>query len=648
MNLEHKGQIQVKLIGHFSVSDSDGSSICPKGLKTAGVLAYLIFNLGKEITRERLIDLFWSDRGTKQGQDSLRQSLHAIRLVFGHHAEYIMSVSRRTIVIHPEYVNIDLWQADGTISANLSGIFLENLNSTSPVFDDWVMVTRRDLINRQISAEERRLAALDININSEEALKHTKTIITLDPLNEPVARTAMKIYALQGRLGHARRAFEQLSENLRADGLEVSVETRNALKALSDGRSLAEDPTPTNPRLDMLIADRGIPTIEAEFIDPTLTSPIQAQIISDFSDRLITRMVQMPEIRVHSQQGKSDQGQYRLIVSSGQTHSGVRVSLRLVAPNSQFIWSERAELGEDPSDSRILIAVDRLVMQLLPALEEHIFYNIKGEPTTAYGNFLFSKRIFSTAPSEDYIENALSYLRRAVQVDPGFLPAYSHLIMYYNTGMFMSQPGADHSDLRKTALELSQKLLFLNSKHANGHICMAWCLMWRSKFDAAERSLRRAMDLSPYDPHRLNIIGTALVYLGHHDEAKTYYEMAQNRLHHDFDFQRTDYGELYFLKREYPQALSWMEIPEARTPYKTLFFRAMVQAQLGRMDEARKDVDAFVEDIRLRWKGREPFRPEDGFQWYSDLLPLRTRRDRETLADGMAKLQIPITVRGKT
>ncbi len=640
--------VKVRFMGFFTVTAHDGTSLCPVGQKHAGVLAYLLYHAGTQVPREKLIDLFWSESGVKQGQASLRQALHAVRNALRGYAEMVLTIHRKWVRVNREHITSDIWSRDAGALAYGNGGFLENLLSTAPIFDDWVLQTGREITNEKIADAEQKLEKLDLQKDAEKALMCTKTILALDPYNEAAAQTEMTIHANQGRIGQARRTFERLKAALEADDLPVSDETQSLFEALTSGRSrgAATDDAAPSQAASELSSDRGVPVINVSISDTENCGPEKAVYVTEFFDQLIVRMVQMPEVRLQTETDGDDALHYNMVVSSGETQRGLRISLRLTAPNRQLVWTERADLEDAPSDEDILVQVDSLVTRMLPELEEHIFQRIKGEPTTAYGNFLFSKRHFSTAPSEDYIERVLAYLHRAIEIDPEFLPPYSHLIMNYNTGMFMSRPGTDHSVHRQKAFELSQKLLFLNSKHANGHICMAWCLLWRYKFDAAERSIRRAMDLAPYDPHRLNIIGTALVYLGHHDEAERYYEMAQDRMHHDFDFQRTDYGELYYLNQDYEAALSWMAIPEMRTPYKTYFFRALAHAQLGHKAEAHEDLEAFVEDIRGRWAGPQPFTPEAGLQWYCDLLPLRTHTDRRTLQEGLAKLGFSPTVNG--
>lgn len=635
--------LRIRFLGEFSVTDPSGRSLCPRGRKPAALLAYILYNAGRDISREELIELFWQERDPKQGRDSLRQALYILRSALDIHGDALLHVDRYVVRASPEYLSCDLWDEEGAICWNETRPFLENFAVAVPGFDEWVRETARSIRNQQIAQAERRLAELDPEREAAAALACAEAILVLDPHNEPVARRAMEFLAIQGKNGHALRVFERLRAALRADDLDVSNATRDLLGAISANRYSPAADSKT-PRAGQDPHDsRGLPRIRIEISDDE-ENPRQKQNGSEFYDHLVLRLVQMQELKLLKSGDPALGPNYVVFVSVGATHSGARISLRLRAPDGQFVWSGRVDMRETSDDQEVNLAVEKLVMQMLSPLEEHFYFSLKDKFATAYGCFIEAKRVFWTAPQSGYMDKVVSCLHRAIEIDPEFLPPYSMLVMYYNTGLFMSRPGTDHGPKRAIAFELAQKLLFLNANYANSHISMSWCLLWRRKFDLAERSIRRAMELNPYEPHRLSVIGTALVYLGHDDEGERYYDMAQERQHHDFDFQRTDYGEMHFLRQDYEQALSWMEVPEFRAPYKTLFFRAAANAQLGRRSQAQADVEAFSQDMRDRWAGPEPYTTEAGFQWYADMLPLRSGAHRRTLHEAMTKLGLSVKV----
>lgn len=637
--------LNVTFVGVFSLADATGEDLCPRGQKPKALLSYILYNAGHKLSRNKLIAMFWADRGEKQGRDSFRQALHQIRMHLGEHAEGLLDIDRHSVMARKEALSADIWQASG-YRWDICGPFLEELGMVSAEFENWVAETSREVRKLQIMSAEQYLLGLDPHANADDIVGCCDAILALDPHNEAAARTAMKLHAQHGNRSHAMRVFECLSTSLHYDGLAVSPETSDLVTAIISNSYPAQRPTAQlNTGLSGLTC--GLPRLRIEQSDLYQLSDHIA-IVSDFVDHLILRVVQMPELKFSAADGTMDDSVYVVDVSTGLTRAGLRISLRLRSPDNQYIWSGRIDVSPSAGDEFVRLSADKFVMQLLPALEKHYFFELEAHIDTAYGLYVRARRIFWTNPEAGYIEQVLELLQKAIEIDPDFLPPYDMLVMHYNTGMFMSRPGIAHDTYRAKAYNLSQNMLFRNSKYANGHIAMGWCQLWRGNFNAAERSIRRAMELGPYEPHRLNVVGTALVYLGYHEEGQAYYDTAQDRILHDFDFQRTDYGELFFLMKRFQEALSWMEFPETRTPYKTYYFRAMTHANLGRIQDARDDLDAFIEDMRSRWAGTTAFSPELGFQWYTDMLPLRSDSDRDTIKSSLQCLGFSVLIPPKT
>lgn len=633
-------QFHAQFMGTFAFGEAGGQDLCPSGQKPRAILAYLLFHAGQKLTREKLVSVFWTDRGPKQGRDSLRQALHLLRSCMGDHVDALLEVDRTSLLIRERLVSFDLWENE-TLRWDRHGSFLEGMGQVSPAFEDWVADTERDIRRRQILRAEAHLRDLEAGNDKDGTLACVDQILALDPHHEPAVQSALRIHAVRGDRSHAQRLFERLYLALNRDDLAVSEETQSLMQEINTNTAPAPVRHPTALRQK---SDRGLPTVRVDLPNEALP-PNFAPTIMDFVDHLVERIVDMPELTYSTTDDPTSFQDYVIDVVTGTKQSGLRISLRLKSADAQYVWSGRSEISAQADDTAVMLSVDKSVMQMLPALEEHFFFANTGAAETAYGLYIEAKRLFWMSPKRGYIERVISLLERAIDIDPDFLPPYGMLIMYYNTGMFMNNPGAAHGLNRGLAYELAQKLMFRNSKYANSHISMAWCHLWQHSFNAAERSIRAAIDLNPYEPHRLNVIGTALVYLGHYDEGQYYYDKAQERIHHDFGFQRTDYGELQFLRKDYAGALAWMEVPETRTPYKTFFFRALANAKLGRIDQANNDVVAFEKDIRTRWCGADPFTLESGFQWYVNTMPLREVADRQTVERAIAELGISASFR---
>lgn len=635
----------VRLTGDFSISQVDGISLKPKGKKPAALLAYLCFYGGREIPRDLLADLLWSDRGQKQAQDSLRQALFAIRAALADTAAVHLTSTRNTVQLSNLGLKYDLWSSDGTIDITRDENLLNDLERVSKVFDDWLYQKRREVRQDQIRAAERQLS-LARELDPEKLLWASACLLRLDPTNEAAAREAMRVHAERGEQGHVKHIFDDIRTALRSDDLDVSDTT---LGLFEDIRSKLSSTSFHKSELKGKHDNRTFNVPSLGIINRLEPHDSQAFVVQgqELLNRLIWRMTQMPDLRVrsHSDQSQNQDSEFFIRVDNITRNCRQRITLHLESADGHVLSSYNGDFDDTSDLAELDVTVDSAVTQFLPILEEHIYRLISGAPSTAYEHYIIARRHYLVAQDDEYIDRVMSHLHSAVELDPEFLPALEKLVMHYNTGSFMSFPGTDHRKPRAIAMSFAQRLLFLNSQYPNAHVRMAWCHLWQGNFISAERSLRKAKSLKPYDPHILNVMGTAFVYLGFLDEAEEFYAMSQQRLVHDMDFQRTDYGELHYLKGDFSTALSWIEAPEVRTPYRTYFWRVPTFAQLGMLPRARDDLDAMVADLKKRWRGPKPFTAEAGIQWMCDMKPYRRARDRDLLVDGFNKAGVKITSR---
>jgi DNA-binding SARP family transcriptional activator len=108
--------------------DGEGPAVMPCGRKSRAIIAILAAHPSERVSRQRLVDLLWSDRGEAQARGSLRQSLLEIRraapgLISGDHQQVWIDGAR--LAENPSHSNAK----DGDLFADLEGV--------SPEFDEW-------------------------------------------------------------------------------------------------------------------------------------------------------------------------------------------------------------------------------------------------------------------------------------------------------------------------------------------------------------------------------------------------------------------------------------------------------------------------------------------------------------------------------
>ena len=285
-----KTTIDVRLSGRFQVLAGGQASLLPNGRKACGILAYLCFNAGKPVSRARLIDLFWSNRGTAQGQASLRQSLLEIRRAAASAGVTPVETSRTSVVLRPENVRFDLWDKEGGINPNLCDPLLDGLDPISPVFDDWLDDCRRSVIAAQLRKAESALAVIDPTGDPEGATGAGSVILALDPTNEPASRAVIGGQIALGRESAAKREYERLKRALAEDGFEVSKPTNELFDTLKHSPQGARQPAPS-----LTAPTRTIPTIALVPMTLSGETPEITHLCDMVVEECLTRLAQVPE-----------------------------------------------------------------------------------------------------------------------------------------------------------------------------------------------------------------------------------------------------------------------------------------------------------------------------------------------------------------
>lgn len=635
---EPSHKLDVKLMGLFAMTGPQDTSVLPKSRKSLGLLAFLAFNYDKPISRSRLIDLFWHDRDPEQGRGSLRQCLHELRKCLGPDHLDALEVSRNTVLLRSDGINFDLWDRDGQLDYKLSEPLLDDLDPIAPVFDDWLFECRRVVLAGQMREAEKDLDAVDLARDPDQAEVIAQAMTTLDPTNEPASRSLMTALATQGKLSAVRAEFDRLERALKADSFVVAETTRTLFQSLQSGPQVMDSPAAPAHAMD------HIPAIALQLTNAPRDDGVVQIYAQPLLDECLMRMSSVPELRIVAQSGEELPADVNFVFECGirQKDNICLCNLRLIERGTrQIVWSSRQSIDADKFHEQLDVVADLTTSSVIAAIERfetRQMYAQNMPPQTPYAFYLRSKDTFFKAADTGYVKSVEADLEKALELDPEFEPACAQLIQIWNTGAFMSEPGLDMKPGRVKARALAERLLTINSMHPNAHIAMAWCQLWPQNFVSAERHIERAIALAPYEAHRLNAIGTALVYLGRLEDAEHWYNQAQSRMLHELDYQRTDFGELYYFKRDYELALSWLNFGERRAPYRTHFWTALTLAQLGHLSGAIAEVEAMTSLVKERWVGSEPCDAANVATWLLQTVSLRRETDRDVLREGLSKI----------
>src|SRR5207249_4844649 len=98
---------------------------------------------------------------------------------------------------------------------------------------DWLVAERERLREMAVEAQTRLLAHQTAGASSERAIQTCVRLLALDPLQETVHRTLMRLYARQGRRGAALKQYQVCVNALQRElATEPDAETKRLYQDL--------------------------------------------------------------------------------------------------------------------------------------------------------------------------------------------------------------------------------------------------------------------------------------------------------------------------------------------------------------------------------------------------------------------------------
>jgi DNA-binding SARP family transcriptional activator len=302
-------RLGLTLLGGFRARLDDDRVVALPIKKAQALLAYLAIPLGQAHPRDKLAALLWGDMRAAQARAGLRQTLFVIRKTVG--TTVTLPLEDETIALDPAVVAVDVGDfeqcvARGTpesleMAASLyQGDLLEGLSLEEPPFEEWLIAERQRLLELAVEGLARLLAHQRDSGALDVAVQTALRLVALDPLQEPVHRTLMRLYAQLGRRGAALRQYQLCVAALQR---ELRTEPENETKTLYReilqrrvARPSASAPRAANP-------------VEAPPADlPELSSPPPAETL------LVGREVELGQLRDALQAAWAGQGQLVAVI----------------------------------------------------------------------------------------------------------------------------------------------------------------------------------------------------------------------------------------------------------------------------------------------------------------------------------------------
>lgn len=271
----------------------------------------------------------------------------------------------------------------------------------------------------------------------------------------------------------------------------------------------------------------------------------------------------------------------------------VRVTARLVNADGFQLWSQRFEAEAEPNslfriEEQIASAV---VSRVAPRQSVVRKLQASAAPSLlkVYPALLAAEELLEQGNAAD-LQGALARFQAVAHSAPDYARAHCGIAQCY---FGMAQRGAPESaQLVALARKASLRALELDPEMIEAHsaIASAFAMEWNWK--EAETNFRRALELgSHHGTYRQ--FAAFLASLGRFEEAWSYLQIAQQI--DPFSYrQKANYARFLFWSRRYKEAEEHFSKPlmYGPLPPEVLIYQALVQVQLGHLEEAKKIVQA--------------------------------------------------------
>jgi DNA-binding SARP family transcriptional activator len=237
-------KLRIQSFGGLQVFGPEQLALVLPAKKVQALLAYLALQPGRPQPRAKLAALLWSGSNEPQARASLRQALLVLRRTLALGDDELVAGPAESIALAAGCIDVDALEFERLVNDGGSdaleraatlygGEFLEALDTREPAFDDWLMARRHQLRERAVDTLSQLLARHADSGRTERAIDAALRLLTLEPLQEPVHRTLMQLYAKQGRHAQALRQFQVcrdlLARELGAQPQAQTVQLRDAI-----------------------------------------------------------------------------------------------------------------------------------------------------------------------------------------------------------------------------------------------------------------------------------------------------------------------------------------------------------------------------------------------------------------------------------
>lgn len=262
--------LNIRLLGEFSATDYRGDALSVGNRRTQALVVYLALRISGKTSLAEIGELLFGD---KNAEANVRAVIRDLQYALRYLPPDILADDGETVRFNRETVEVDAQRFNDLVSAPsintvrqatdlYRGNLLDNFTTGITAFDDWLAERRLNFWRGAVTIFGRLLSAQIKAGWWEEAVDTASRLLGLDPSQEVVHRTLMRLQLEQGRPDSALRRYQECVDVLRRDyGREPGAETDRLHKEIVAAMERSPAPRevlrdrPDSPVLVMLVED---------------------------------------------------------------------------------------------------------------------------------------------------------------------------------------------------------------------------------------------------------------------------------------------------------------------------------------------------------------------------------------------------------
>jgi TolB-like protein/class 3 adenylate cyclase len=309
---------------------------------------------------------------------------------------------------------------------------------------------------------------------------------------------------------------------------------------------------------------------------------------------------------------------YVLEGSARRAAGRVRINVQLIdAVGGDLLWADRFDRGLED----IFAVQDEVTGKIVEALVGRLtVLPLRNRPKSMEAYDLCVRARTWNEESPQASREAHLLLKRAIELDPGYAEAHYWLAM--NMWMGWVHWGEPMEPNRRMAVAMAEKAVSLDPSDASGHWVLGNVLAYERHWAESDREFSVALELDPNNADAWAQLSDITVLSGRPAEGVEQIRKALRLSPHPANWYYVLLGQALYALRQYQAAVETLRREETYRTSSSRRFLAASLAQLGRIDEARREAELFmVSNSHFTisyWATVQPFRDQATLEHFID------------------------------